>query len=155
MDIHNPSCAPFGPDEEAQPENKKHRPQLQPFKWPSSTQLNFCPTRWYSTWDTFPSVPCLHHLRRQERTQLKQPILISWAPWSGGELSNTLSVRYLCRLWILGVWSEVSALRKCQNTNNLCARGKAGSPISCSAESSPSPPRTEGPRQKLMLWSSA
>lgn len=40
MDIHDPSCAPFGPEEEVQPENKKHKPQLQPFKWPSSTQPN-------------------------------------------------------------------------------------------------------------------
>ena len=109
----------------------------------------------HASWHSLSHLQMQHHLRHQGQRQLKQSIHISWAPLTGGEPSNTFSVRCLCRLCVPGVWPGVSVLRKCQNTDSLCARTKAGSPVSHSAESSPSPPRTEGPRQKLMLWSSA
>ena len=65
---------------------------------------------------------------------------------------HILPICSLCRLWIAGAWPGVPALCKCEKANNKSAQSKRGSRIPRSAELCA---RTEGPRQKLLLWSSA
>lgn len=133
-----------------EPENKKHRPQLHPFLWPSSTQLNSCPTTWYSTWDMSPSVPCPVS-RCNTISDIKDKENWSCPTTSSGHHQEEESplIHFLNVICISYEDQEFPCWVSAKN------RSKASSPVSRSAESSPSQPKTEGPRQKLMLWSSA
>lgn len=168
MVIHatDPRGGFLGPSGEVQWEKKQHRPH----QWLDSmilmvffnlidsmipwtafylaqlnpTQFSFCSTRWQSTWIYFLSVPVLCPNAAPSQTSKKKT-----TEEAGYYI---LPICNLCRLRITGAWPGVPVLCKCEKANNQSAQSKRGSWIPRSAELCA---RTEGPRQKLMLWSSA
>lgn len=118
---------------------------------PNATQL--LPHRWCSTWDMFPSVPCPVSQcsiisDSKEEDSWSSPSSHPARCW--GELSDTLrcALYVACEYQEPGLESLHSASAKIQI---ICAQGaKQGSPIP-----RPRLPKTEGPRQRLTLWSSA